>query len=82
MAVICLDNILTAYYQGIPLCTHKLSYGKNTLNVNREHYKRMIVKQSFDTPNTLLNNSDIVDFTLEKPDLSKYDVLIGGVDNG
>lgn len=82
VAVIGLDNTLSVYYQGIPLCTHKLSYGKNTLNVNREHYKKLIVKQSFDIQNTLLNNKGTVDFLPSEPDLSKYDVLIGGTCNG
>lgn len=82
VAVIGLDNTLSVYYQGIPLCTHKLSYGKNTLNVNREHYKKLIVKQSFDIQNTLLNNKGTVDFLPSEPDLSKYDVLTGGTCNG
>ena len=82
VAVIGLDNTLSVYYQGIPLCTHKLSYDKNTLNVNREHYKKLIVKQSFDIQNTLLNNKGTVDFLPSEPDLSKYDVLIGGTCNG
>lgn len=46
--------------------------------VNREHYKRMLIKQSFDTENMLLNNPTIVDILINQSDLSAYDVVIGG----
>ena len=79
MAVIVLENMLAVYFEGKQISIHKLSYSKNTLNVNKEHYKTMLVKQSFDIKNTLLHNPDIVDFPSLKHSLKQYDDLMGGV---
>ena len=46
--------------------------------VNQEHYKRMLIKQSFDIENTLLFNPALVDHTVTHHDLSIYDAAIGG----
>ena len=78
MAVIVLDNMLAAYYEGKQIAIHRLSYNKKDMVVNREHYKRMLIKQSFDTENVLLNNPAIVDISINQSDLSAYDVAIGG----
>ena len=58
VTVIVLDHMLAAYFEGKQIALHKLSYSKNSLNVNKEHYKSMIVKSGFDIENTLLNNPD------------------------
>lgn len=79
VAVIVLENMLAAYFEGKQISIHKLSYSKNTLNVNREHYKTMLLKQNFDIENTLLHNPDIVDFPSPKHTLKQYDDLMGGI---
>lgn len=79
MTVIVLYHMSAAYFKGKQIALHKLSYSKNTLNVNREHYKSMIVKSSFDIENTLLNNPDLADFCIPNHSLQKYDELMGGV---
>ncbi len=79
VTVIVLDHMLAAYYEGKQISLHKLSYSKNTLNVNKEHYKSMIMKSSFDIENTLLANREIVDVKLPNTSLAKYDELMGGV---
>lgn len=79
VAVIVLENMLAAYFEGKQISIHKLSYSKNTLNVNKEHYKTMLVKQSFNIENTLLHNPDIVDFPSPKHSLKQYDELMGGI---
>ena len=78
VAVITLNNTLSAYYQGKQIALHKISYNKKDMIVNKEHYKNMLVKQSFDTENILLNNHQTVDITINNADLSAYDALIGG----
>lgn len=78
VAVIVLDNMLAAYYEGKQIAIHRLSYNKKDMVVNREHYKRMLIKQSFDTENVLLKNPAIVDVSINQSDLSAYDVAIGG----
>ena len=79
VTVIVLDHMLAAYFEGKQIALHKLSYSKNTLNVNKEHYKSMIVKSSFDIENTLLSNPDLVDLSIPNHSLKKYDELMGGV---
>ena len=79
VTVIVLDHMLAAYFEGKQIALHKLSYSRNTLNVNKEHYKSMIVKSGFDIENTLLNNSDLVDLSIPEHSLKKYDKLMGGV---
>lgn len=79
VTVIVLDHMLAAYYEGKQIALHKLSYSKNTLNVNKEHYKSLIIKSGFDVENTLLNHPDIVDLDIPKHSLEKYDELMGGV---
>ena len=79
VTVIVLDHMLAAYFEGKQIALHKLSYSRNTLNVNKEHYKSMIVKSGFDIENTLLNNPDLVDLGIPNHSLIKYDELMGGV---
>ena len=56
--------MLAAYFEGKQIALHKLSYSKNTLNVNKGHYESMTVKSAFDVENTLLNNPDLVDLSI------------------
>lgn len=79
VTVIVLDHMLAAYFEGKQIALHKLSYNKNTFNVNKEHYKSMIVKSGFDVENTLLNNPDLMDLSIPDHSLKKYDELMGGV---
>ena len=79
VTVIVLDHMLAAYFEGKQIALHKLSYSENSLNVNKEHYKSMIVKSGFDIENTLLNNPDLVDLSIPNHSLKKYDELMGGV---
>lgn len=79
VTVIVLDHMLAAYFEGKQIALHKLSYSKNSLNVNKEHYKSMIVKSGFDIENTLLNNPDLVDLSIPNHSMKKYDELMEGV---
>ena len=79
VTVIVLDHMLAAYFEGKQIALHKLSYSKNTYNVNKEHYKSMIVKSGFGVENTLLNNPDLMDLSIPDYSLKKYDELMGGV---
>ena len=78
VSVIVLDNMLAAYYGGKQIALHKLSDRKKEMVVNQDHYKRMLIKQSFDIENTLLFNPALVDHTVTHHDLSIYDAAIGG----
>lgn len=79
VTVIVPDHMLAAYFEGKQIALHKLSYSRNTLNVNKEHYNSMIVKSGFNIENTLLNNPDLADLSIPDHSLKKYDELMGGV---
>lgn len=73
VTVVVLDNMLAAYFLGKQIALHRLSYTKTTMNVNEAHYRKLLVKQSFDTENTLLQSIKTVDFTPPHIDLGVYD---------
>jgi len=73
VAVIVLDNVLAAYYQGKQVALHRISYQKRDMVVNPAHYRRLTVRQSFDTENTLLSGSHLPDYSIHSVDLSRYD---------
>jgi transposase len=73
VTVVVLDNMLAAYYLGKQIALHKLAYHKKDMIVNKHHYRQMLVKQSFDTENTLLRNTQTIDFKPFDIDLGVYD---------
>lgn len=75
VAVVGLDNMLAAYYEGKQIALHRISYQNKDMVVNPEHYRRMTLKQSFDVENTLLQSGDILDFSVQIPSLRAYDEL-------
>ena len=79
VAVIVLDNVLAAYYQGNQVALHRLSYQKRDRVVNPAHYRRLTVKQSFDIENTLLDNRNLPDEPIHFIDLTRYDDVTGGL---
>jgi transposase len=74
VTVVVLDNMLAAYYGGKQIALHRLSYHKNDMIVNRNHYRQILIKQSFNIENTLLNNAAAIDFNPLDIDLGVYDV--------
>jgi hypothetical protein len=78
VAVIVLDNVLAAYYQGKQVALHRISYQKRDMVVNPTHYRRLTVKQSFETENTLFNGDHLPDYPIHYLDLSRYDEAAGG----
>jgi transposase len=79
VAVVGLDNMLAAYYEGLQIALHRISYQKKDMVVNASHYRRMTMKQAFDIENTLLDGDNLIDFPVKPPDLSAYDELAGGI---
>jgi transposase len=77
VAVVGLDNMLAAYYEGKQIALHKISYQKKDMVVNPTHYRRLTIRQSFDIENTLLEGSNIIDFPIKSPNLNTYDEVIG-----
>lgn len=76
VAVVALDNMLAAYYEGKQIAIHRLSYQKKDMIVNAEHYKRLSVKQQFEVQNTLLEQDNIIDFPVKAHNLSRYDEVV------
>ena len=73
VTVVVLDNMLAAYYEGRQIALHKLSYQKNIMVVNANHYQRLLTRHDFDTENTLLHNIRTVDFEPQTVSLAVYD---------
>ena len=78
VTVIALDNMLAVYSNGKQIALHKISYNKRDMIVNKEHYQKMIIRQSFNTENTLLHYPDNIDMNIGVENLSAYDDIGGG----
>lgn len=77
VAVVALDNMLAAYYEGKQIALHKISYLKKDMVVNPAHYQSITFKQEPDKENTLLESDNVIDFPIGVPDLSVYDEVTG-----
>lgn len=73
VAVVGLDNMLAAYYEGKQIALHKISYQKKDMVVNPTHYRRLTLKQAFTVENTLMEGDNVIDFPIHTPNLSAYD---------
>ena len=73
VAVVALDNMLACYYGGKQIALHRISKEKRNMVVNAHHYRRLTMKQSFETDNVLFSGNNIIDFPVRPHDLSKYD---------
>lgn len=73
VAVVGLDNMLAAYYEGKQIALHRISYQKKDMVVNPTHYRRLMLKQSFDIENTLFEGDNVIDFPIHQPNLKAYD---------
>ena len=78
VAVVALDNMLAAYYEGKQIAIHRISYTKKDMVVNAHHYQRLTIKQGMDSENTLFDEDNIIDFPVKPHDLSRYDEVIHG----
>ena len=76
VAVVALDSMLTAYYEGKQIALHRISYQRKDMVVNPQHYRRLTLKQTMDAENVLLKQDKEVDFSLKPSDLSKYDEVL------
>lgn len=76
VAVVALDSMLAAYYEGKQIALHRLSYQKKDIVVNAHHYQKLTVKQSFEIENTLLRGDNVIDFPMTPRDLSRYDEVL------
>ena len=78
VAVVTLDNMLAAYYEGKQVAIHRISYLKKDMIVNAHHYQRLTIKQRLDTENTLFEEDNVIDFPIKTHDLSRYDEALNG----
>ena len=73
VTVVALDGLLAAYYNGKQIALHKLSYQKKDQIVNAAHYQRLTVRQSFEVSNPFLEHGNVLDFPIQRHNLSVYD---------
>lgn len=76
VAVVGLDNMLAAYYEGKQIALHKISYQTKDMVVNPNHYQKLTVKQTFDIENTLFSEDYGIDMPIQIPNLHAYDELM------
>ncbi len=76
VAVVGLDNMLAAYYEGKQIALHKISYQTKDMVVNPKHYQKLTVKQTFDIENTLFSEEYGIDMPIQVPNLHAYDELM------
>ena len=76
VAVVALDSMLAAYYEGKQIALHRISYQKKDMVVNPQHYRRLTLKQTMDAENILLEQDKVIDFPLKSSDLSRYDEVL------
>jgi transposase len=74
VTVVVLDNTLAAYYEGKQVAMHLLSTEKNNMILNKNHYKKLLARQSFATENTLIHATIPIDFAPFEIDLEVYDI--------
>ena len=77
VTVLVLENMLSVYHKGNRIALHRLSYSKNAMTVNKEHYLPLMDRQSFHAKNSILRDEGI-DFTIAPDSLEQYDLVIGG----
>lgn len=73
VAVVALDNVLAAYYEGKQIALHRLSIEKKGMLVNAAHYGHLALKAPAETHNTLMGGDNDLDFPVHPRDLSRYD---------
>ena len=56
------------------IAQHRLDYSKNSTNVNPAHYKELMIKQSFNTKNTIFDEIDVLHTYIPQIDLNAYDL--------
>ena len=76
VAVVALDSMLAACYEGKQTALHRISYQKKDMVVNPQHYRRLTLKQTMDAENILLEQDKVIDFPLKSSDLSRYDEVL------
>ena len=58
------------------IALHRISYQRKYMVVNPQHYRRLILKQTMDAENVLLEQGKVIDFPLKPSDLSRYDEVL------
>ena len=76
VAVVALDSMLAAYYEGKQIALHRISYQRKDMVVNPQHCRRLTLKQTMDAENVLLEQGKVIDFPLKPSDLSRYDEVL------
>jgi len=60
VAVVALDSMLAAYYEGKQIALHRISYQRKDMVVNPQHYRRLTLKQTMDAENILLEQGKVI----------------------
>ena len=84
VAVVALDSMLAAYYEGKQIALHRISYQRKDMVVNPQHYRRLTLKQTMDAEDVLFSDFMLQWLEIVKPTTaittySSYSNMVKGI---
>ena len=76
VAIVAMDNILVAYYEGKQVAVHRISHQKKDMIIAPNHYANIKIKERVGTPNPLMKQEVSYETENIQMDLSKYDEVL------
>lgn len=76
VAIVAMDNILVAYYEGKQVAVHRISHQKKDMIIAPNHYANIKIKERVGTPNPLMKQEVSYESENIQMDLSKYDEVL------
>lgn len=76
VAIVAMDNILVAYYEGKQVAVHRISRQKKDMVIAPNHYANIKIKERAGTPNPLMKQEVSYESENIQMDLTKYDEVL------
>lgn len=76
VAIVAMDNILVAYYEGKQVAVHRMSHQKKDMVISPNHYLNIKIKERVGTPNPLMAQESSYESENVPMDLTKYDEVL------
>ena len=76
VAIVAMDNILVAYYEGKQVAVHRISHQKKDMIIAPNHYANIKIKERVGTSNPLMKQEVSYESENIQMDLSKYDEVL------
>ena len=76
VAIVAMDNILVAYYEGKQVAVHRISRQKKDMVIAPNHYANIKIKERAGTLNPLMKQEVSYESENIQMDLTKYDEVL------